>query len=408
MFKTTPAPSQEGNMRICVVGIGYIGLPCAIMLADAGCKVECFDINEKVVNAVNDGTIYVETALRELLETERVRENLKAYSYIRPAEVFIVAVPTPMDKQRKSANLAALKAAVASVATVVKKDDLVIVESTVPPMTMKNLVSPILTQSGLRIPEDIHLAHCPERLLPGNIVYEIVHNNRIIGGYDKQSAEMAAAVYQRFVKGGISLTDDVTAEICKLMENTYRDVNIALANELAEVCAEINVDIMEAIKLSNLHPRVNLLVPGIGVGGHCLPIDPWFIHEISPYHSRMIATARSINDARPARFAADIRKRVAATPAVPILLLGKTYKTKTDDIRESPAIEIYDILAADGYQVSAYDSEVDRDISLEELVRKAGYVFVLVPHESMMRDYEAVLTKISAEGKKPPATIPLT
>lgn len=391
------------NKKYCVVGIGYVGLPCAIMLADSGCKVLGFDISQKAVDSVNDGTIHIEPELKDLLLSPAVRRNLRASTTIQEADVFIVAVPTPVDHRKKVADLETLIRAVNSIATVVKKGDLIIIESTVPPLTIRDVVTPILEKTRLAIGEDIYLAHCPERLLPGNIVYEILNNNRIIGGVNGASAEKASDVYRVFVKGQISLTDDVTAELCKLMENTYRDVNIALANELSEVCRDIGVDVHNAIDLANLHPRVNLLKPGIGVGGHCLPIDPWFIHEVSPYHSTMIITARHINDGRPAKIAAKIRREIASDMTQSILILGKTYKIETNDIRKSPAQEIYEILLNDGYNIKAYDSEVDEDVSLKAIVEGCSCVFVLVPHKNMMEQFNNILKEMRSEGKNLPA-----
>jgi len=388
--------------KYCVVGLGYVGLPCAVMLANAGCKVLGYDISKEVVDRVTAGAVYAEPELQALLLSPNALQNLHASVEISGADVFIIAVPTPLDHRKKTADLDALVRAVRSVASVLKKGDLVIVESTVPPLTMRKIVAPILEQTGLTVGDDVLLAHCPERLLPGNIIYEIIHNNRVIGGINQMSAERAAEVYRLFVKGEISLTDDVTAELCKLMENTYRDVNIALANELSEVCKDIGVDVDEAINLANLHPRVNLLKPGIGVGGHCLPIDPWFIHEVSPYNSTVIEAARHINDDRPAKIAAEIRRVVADDLTQGILLLGKTYKAGTNDTRESPAIRIYELLKRDGYNVMAYDSEVDRVDSLEELIRQCSCLFVLVPHPRMMLELDAVVGRLREEDQRVP------
>lgn len=392
------------NKRICVVGIGYIGLPCALLLAQSGCSVCGYDIDETRVSDLNARKIKLEKELQDIFETEEVQKNFYASTTMSRADIFVIAVPTPINHDKKTADLTALKQAVSEVAAVLEEGNLVIVESTVPPITMRNIIIPILERHGVNISK-IFLAHCPERLLPGNIVQEIVCNNRIIGGYTKESAELAADMYRTFVKGEISLTDDKTAEMCKLMENTYRDVNIALVNELGEVCRALDIDVNKAIDLANFHPRVNMLKPGIGVGGHCLPIDPWFIHEVSPYNSTLINAARHINDSRPGKIAAVIRQYAASDISQKFMLLGKTYKPETTDVRESPAMEIYNILKNEGYHVSAYDSEIDTDQCLMEMIPECRFIFVLVPHKRMMQELEECLKELKTAGKECPAVI---
>ena len=379
------------DKKVCVVGIGYVGLPCALMLAKSGCKVVGYDVDGEKVRLLNEG--HVEDELQELFSLSEVKSNFTATTQLSKADIFIIAVPTPILHDRKVAELSALTNAVTQVAEVLQKGNLIIIESTVPPMTMRSLVIPIIEKQGFDVSKDIYLAHCPERLLPGNVVNEITFNNRIVGGYTKESAELAAKVYQCFVQGEINITDDVTAEMCKLMENTYRDVNIALANELSEVCETVGIDTNEAIELANRHPRVNLLKPGIGVGGHCLPIDPWFIHEVSPYNSTLINAARHINDGRPALVADKIRKIISQDISQKFAILGKTYKEETTDVRESPAGEVFKRLSDAGYHVVAYDSEVDKNTSLAETVTECQYLFVLVRHKKMMqelKEYEMI------------------
>lgn len=392
------------NKRVCVVGMGYIGLPCAILLAQNGCKVYGYDIDDKKVQQIKDGEVRLEGELQDIFEMDPVQRNLEVISNLKSADIFIIAVPTPIEPRKKTADLTALRSAVTEVANHLKEGDLLIIESTVPPGTMRNVVIPILERRGINISQ-IFLAHCPERLLPGNIVYEIVNNNRIIGGYTIESANFAADLYRLFVKGNINLTDDITAEMCKLMENTYRDVNIALANELNDVCMAFNIDVKTAIELANLHPRVNLLSPGIGVGGHCLPIDPWFIHEVSPYNSTLINAARHINDERPGKVAAQIRQYISGNLSQKFLLLGKTYKPETTDIRESPAMEIYRILKSEGYYVSSYDSKIDVEKDLFEEMIDCTYVFVLVQHKKMMCELNECLYRFEISGRKKPEIV---
>lgn len=392
------------NKKITVVGIGYVGLPAALLLAKAGYKVTGYDVNQEVVDSINDHTIKVEDGLNDLLYDKNVLSNFTASISISESDVFIVAVPTPLLARRKSADLTMVINALEHIAAVLKKDNLVIIESTIPPLTCKEVVTPIFEEKGYKVGDDIYLAHCPERLLPGNILVEITENSRLIGGVNEESSLRAKELYQSFVKGNIIITNDVTAELCKLMENTYRDVNIALSNEIYEVATKINVNPFEAIQLANLHPRVNILQPGIGVGGHCLPIDPWFINEIDPFDCTLIQTARRINDNRPLQIASQIRRYVAHIKTPKLLILGCSYKEETDDIRESPAIEIAHLLIEDGYNVIQYDSiaKVNIDQSLFKLVNDADCIAVLVEHNDMMQEFHEIIEKLKNAGKQIP------
>lgn len=372
--------------RIAVVGLGYVGLPAAILLARAGHEVIGIDIDDRVVKAVNEGVLHIdEEEFRTMIASPEVRANLRATREVPVADAYLIAVPTPLEPIRKIAELAMVRAACESLVPHLRPGVLVVLESTVPPLTCRKLMTPILERSGLKVGKDIRLAHCPERILPGRVFHEIVHNDRIIGGVDTASIEAARAIYATFVKGELIPTDDVTAELCKLMENTYRDVNIALANELALVCESLGVDVHRAIDIANRHPRVDILRPGIGVGGHCIAIDPWFITEADPESSVLIPTARRINDARPDKMASLIRKAVADTAEPKLLCLGATYKPNTYDLRESPAIEIFEILAHDGYDVRLVDP-LTREYpvtSLAEAARGCDLVAVLVPHKRL-------------------------
>jgi UDP-N-acetyl-D-mannosaminuronic acid dehydrogenase len=297
--------------EIVVIGTGYVGLPAALLLARAGHSVVGVDIDDNIVRAINEGVLHIkEERLQAVMDEPAVRQNLKAQSTPCEADVFLIAVPTPLDERKKVANLSIVVEATKSLTPHLREGNLVILESTVPPLTCRELMTPLLERSGLKVGTTLHLAHCPERILPGDVFYEIVHNDRIIGAADEKSRAMAAEVYASFVQGELLLTDDVTAELVKLMENAYRDVNIALANEFAAVARTLEIDPGEAIALANRHPRVNILKPGIGVGGHCIPIDPWFIKEVELANSRLIFTARLINDVMPARIAAHIRAAV--------------------------------------------------------------------------------------------------
>jgi UDP-N-acetyl-D-mannosaminuronic acid dehydrogenase len=384
--------------RIAVIGMGYVGLPAAILLARAGHEVIGVDIDDRVIKAVNEGILHIdEEEFAAMMASPEVRANLRGTKEVPVAEAYLIAVPTPLELPRKTADLSMVEAACASIVPQLRPGALVVLESTVPPLTCRKILTPILERTGLKVGRDIKLAHCPERILPGKVFHEIVHNDRIIGGVDAASIEAARALYATFVKGELISTDDVTAELCKLMENTYRDVNIALANELALVCESLGVDVHRAIDIANRHPRVDILRPGIGVGGHCIAIDPWFIAEADPESSVLIPTARRINDARPVKMASLIRKAVADVPEPRLLCLGATYKPDTYDLRESPAIEIFEILQHDGYDVRLVDP-ITREYpckSLAEAAAGCDLVAVLVPHKrlkaQLAEDWERVV-----------------
>ena len=373
--------------KIVVIGMGYVGFPAAILLAKAGHEVVGVDVNEEVVRQVNAGILHIdEQELKAILASPDVRANLRGTAAPEVADAYLIAVPTPLEDPRKTADLSMVVAACEALAPHLRKGALVVLESTVPPLTCRRVMTPILERGGLKVGKDILLAHCPERILPGNVFHEIVNNDRIIGGVDDASTAAAAALYASFVKGELIRTDDVTAELCKLTENTYRDVNIALANELAMVCATLGVNAHNVIDMANRHPRVKLLKPGIGVGGHCIPIDPWFITEVDPESSVLIAAARRINDRQPARVAQLIRRAVADVPEPRILCIGATYKADVYDLRESPAIHIVQLLKEDGYETRLVDP-ITREYACDDLVAAAkgcDLVAVLVPHRAVM------------------------
>jgi len=390
--------------KIVVIGTGYVGLPLAIMLARAGYEVIGVDIEENVVNAINEGVLHLaEDELKQIFQEPQVRENLHAQKTPCQADIFIISVPTPLDEKKRVADLSQVVGAVESVLPYLRTGNLVIVESTVPPLTCRNTIAPLLEKTGLKVGEDIFLCHCPERILPGEVFEEIVHNDRVLGGLDGKAAGMAKEIYASFVQGNLYLTDDITAELVKLMENTHRDVNIALANELAAVAEGLGVDIIRAIELANKHPRVDILKPGIGAGGHCIPVDPWFIKEIDPVNSRLIHTARLINDEVPHKIAAKIRHALKDIKDPRIVVLGVTYKPGTHDIRNSPALKIIELLRADGYNIKAYDPVVTgyRYTSIEEVVRDADCLVVLVEHQSIREELASRETEIKKAMRNP-------
>ena len=375
------------NKTIVVIGTGYVGLPAALMWAKAGQTVVGVDINESVVRAINERTMLLnEQELHGLLKDPVVQKNLVARTTPCEGDVFVIAVPTPVDPLKKVCDMKPVQAAVESICPYLRNGNLVILESTVPPLTCRDFVTPLIEKfTKFKVPQDILLAHCPERILPGDIFREIVENDRLIGGVDDKSTAAASDCYSAFVKGTLHRTDDVTAELSKLMENTYRDVNIALANELAGICQLLGVDPRKAIGYANKHPRVNIMNPGIGVGGHCIPVDPWFLKEVAPYNSRLITTARLINDEMPHRIAEKIRQAVADVPDPRIIALGATYKKNCEDKRESPAIEIVHVLKQDGYNVSHYDPLIPEMgfSSMRDIAKGADLIAVLVSHDAI-------------------------
>ena len=381
-----------------MIGTGYVGLPAALLLARAGHTVAGVDIDENIVTAINDGILHIkEEQLQAIMDDPTVRENLKAQSAPCEADIFVIAVPTPLDDRNKVADLSNVIEATKSLNPHLRTGNLVILESTVPPLTCREIMTPLLERSGLKVGESLHLAHCPERILPGDVFHEIVHNDRVIGAADEKSRTMAAEVYASFVQGELLLTDDVTAELVKLMENTYRDVNIALANEFAAVARTLKMDAGEAIALANRHPRVDILKPGIGVGGHCIPIDPWFIKEVEPANSRLIFTARLINDEMPAKIAARIRAAVRDIENAHTVAVGAAYKANTADTRESPAIEIVRLLRADGYRVDHFDPLVGGmafPSTLAAACTDADCLALLVEHEVVMEEVVATRADI--------------
>jgi UDP-N-acetyl-D-mannosaminuronic acid dehydrogenase len=379
-------------MKICVVGVGYVGYPMCLLLAKAGHRILGVDTNPEVVACLNRKTLHLaEPGVDELAADPEVQSRLRGAESPEPADVFVIAVPTPLKKPRKVAEVGIVEAAARAIAPHLRPGNLVILESTVPPRTCKDVLEPIFKAVGYEAGKNLLLAHCPERVLPGRALFEIVHNDRIIGGVNVASTEAAAALYATFVKGEIVKTDDITAEFCKLIENTYRDVNIALANELARVARTLGVDITKAIETANRHPRVNLLNPGIGVGGHCIPIDPWFIAEVDPESCRLIVTARQINDYQPHVVAGLIRREVRDVPDPYILCLGATYRADIEDLREAPALEIFHMLQDDGYHVQMFDPITEKygGRDLYALARGAHLLAVLVPHRRMMAEIES-------------------
>ena len=372
-------------MKINVIGLGYIGLPTAAMFANSGADVVGVDHSDKIVNTINQGKIHIEEpGLQDIITHVVANKKLVAASKPAAADAFIIAVPTPNCQDHlQSCDLTYVLAAIQSIVPVLQKGNVVIIESTIAPRTTEDHVKPLIEKADFVVGRDIYLAHCPERVLPGHILKELVHNNRVVGGVTKKCALKAAAIYGMFVKGEIIHTEAKTAEMSKLMENTFRDVNIALANELAKICAELNINVLDVIQMANKHPRVNIHTPGPGVGGHCLAVDPYFIYAAAPETANMIKLARDINAGMPDFVVEHVEKLINEDRNIKIAAFGATYKPNVDDIRESPALKIIDKLKDKGYTVSIHDPFVKDDsyLSFSDALKDAGVLLCLVGHD---------------------------
>jgi UDP-N-acetyl-D-mannosaminuronic acid dehydrogenase len=377
--------------KIIVMGLGYIGLPTASMLATKGHQVLGVDVNQSAVDTINSGRIHIVEPDLDILVRSAVNSgNLRAAMAPEEGDTFILAVPTPFKQENgnpKAPDLSYIEAATRAIAPSLREDNLVILESTSPVGTTE-VVERII--NGLR-PElvgKIHFAHCPERVLPGHILRELVDNDRIIGGTTKAAIAKAKTLYKTFCNGAILETDSRTAELSKLVENSFRDVNIAFANELSIICDRLGINVWETISLANRHPRVNILQPGPGVGGHCIAVDPWFIVSSAPEESRLIRTAREVNDSKPQWVIEKVRAKAQRFKDPVIGCLGLAFKANIDDLRESPSMDIVEHLLKSGIgKVMACEPNVAKDklpfplYDLKEVLKEADILLLLVDHD---------------------------
>lgn len=379
-----------------VVGLGYIGLPTALMLAAHGIEVVGTDYNRELVATLNKGqTTFQETGLEELFE-QAVQEGIKFSCEYQKTDMYIISVPTPYDVASKKIDASYVVNAVKAVISVCPKGAVIVVESTVSPGTMDKYVRPILQENDFMIGQDIHLVHAPERIIPGNMVYELFHNSRTIGADDRETGERVKEIYSSFCQGEIVVTDIRTAEMTKVVENTFRDINIAYANELAKICRSDNMDVYEIIRIANKHPRVNILSPGPGVGGHCISVDPWFLVGDYPGLANIILAARKINDSMP-EFVLEriheIMKENHLSDVSRVGLYGLTYKEDVDDMRESPTLQMLESMRKhlSGNLIKVYDPFVTKDIvanqyhDLDEFLKNVDMVVLLVGHSEIRR-----------------------
>lgn len=399
--------------KVAVIGLGYVGLPTAATFARSGLEVLGVDVNEEVVRTINDGRIHIyERDLDILVHDMVVAKRLQAATKPAESDAFVIAVPTPVNADM-TPNMTLVDSACASIAPVLKKGDIVIIESTSTVGTTER-ASRLLAQARPDLvfphqaPEeaDVLMAYCPERILPGATLEELVNNARVLGGLDQRSSNRALELYRFFVKGEMIVAHARAAEMSKLTENAFRDVNIAFANELSMICDELDIDVWSVIRAANLHPRVNILQPGAGVGGHCIAVDPWFIIDQAPKTARIMRMARETNHAK-TRLVAERIAAAAAKPSAAIALLGLSYKPNIDDLRESPSLEILDHLLEQGFSnivvvepnitkiPSAYEGKSVRLLDLEPALAEADVVGVLVGH----KEFFAERSKIYAKGK---------
>ncbi|WP_306547311.1 UDP-N-acetyl-D-mannosamine dehydrogenase [Desulfobulbus sp.] len=403
----------KNKQKVVVMGLGYIGLPTASMLATKGHQVLGVDVNESAVNTINSGRIHIVEPDLDILVRSAVNSgNLNASVTPEEADTFILAVPTPFEETEsnpKSPDISYVEAATRAIAPFLQVGNLIILESTSPVGTTERVAEIIAElRPDLSSPHSqtsgscIHIAHCPERVLPGHIIRELVDNDRIIGGIDKASAQKARDLYKTFCNGSIFLTDSKTAELAKLVENSFRDVNIAFANELSMVCDRLGINVWELIELANKHPRVNILQPGPGVGGHCIAVDPWFIVAAEPEMTRLIRIAREVNDYKPHWVLNRVKAKANRFKNPVIGCLGLAFKANIDDLRESPAMAITrELIGSDVGKVMACEPNVHNGFDefplheLQEVLREADILLVLVDHDEFKEiDRELLKEKV--------------
>ena len=387
-----------------VIGLGYIGLPTALMLASHGVEVVGTDYNKELVATLNAGhTTFKEDGLDELFAAA-VKAGIKFTTEYQVTDTYIVSVPTPYDKFSKKVDACYVVAAVKSVMAVCPKGATVVVESTISPGTIDKFVRPVIEENGFKIGEDINLVHAPERIIPGNMVYELLHNNRTIGADDREIGEKIKELYASFCEGEIVVTDIRTAEMTKVVENTFRAVNIAFANELAKICRHDNMDVYEIIKICNMHPRVNILQPGPGVGGHCISVDPWFLVGDYPSLAKVIDESMKTNDGMPdfvLNRIYEIMKENGMTDIKRVGLYGLTYKENVDDMRESPTLQLLESQErhlADPLKV--YDPFITQDVvanqyhDLDRFLADVDLVVVMVKHTEIKENVDKLKGKL--------------
>ncbi|WP_291569565.1 nucleotide sugar dehydrogenase [Clostridium sp. UBA4548] len=395
--------------KVNVIGLGYIGLPTALMFASHGVEVVGTDYNKELVNTLQSGrTTFEEEGLDDLFK-EAVAKGIQFSTEYMSTDIYIVAVPTPYDKFSKKIDACYVIKAVENVMEVCPKGATVVIESTISPGTIDKFVRPIIEAKGFIIGEDINLVHAPERIIPGNMVYELKHNSRTIGADNREIGEKVKSLYSSFCQGEIVVTDIRTAEMTKVVENTFRDINIAFANELTKICRIGGMDVYEIIKIANMHPRVNILQPGPGVGGHCISVDPWFLVGDYPGLANIILAARKINDSMPEfvlERVHEIMKEKGMTDISRVGLYGLTYKENVDDVRESPSLQLLEAMEKHlAEPLKTYDPYVKKEIvknqylDLDEFLNDVDIVVIMVSHDEIKKNIDKLKSKIILDTK---------
>lgn len=393
-----------------VIGLGYIGLPTALMLAAHGVDVVGTDYNKELVATLNAGmTTFKEDGLDELFQ-DAINKGIRFTTEYQVTDTYIVSVPTPYDKFSKKVDACYVIAAVKTILGVCPKGATVVIESTVSPGTIHKYIRPVIEENGFVIGRDIHLVHAPERIIPGNMVYELLHNNRTIGADDKAVGERIKALYASFCLGDIVVTDIRTAEMTKVVENTFRAVNIAFANELAKICRHDGMDVYEIIRICNMHPRVNILQPGPGVGGHCISVDPWFLVGDYPSLAKVIDESMKTNDTMPdfvLNRIYEIMRENNITEPSRVGLYGLSYKENVDDSRESPTIQLLESQERHlGSPIKSYDPYFEKDIvpnqyhDFEKFLADTDLVVIMVSHSHIKDNMEKLKDKIVFDTRK--------
>lgn len=387
-----------------VIGLGYIGLPTALMMASHGVEVIGTDYNKELVRTLNEGkTTFKEKGLDELFK-QAVETGIKFTSEYQKTDTYIISVPTPYDKFSKKVDPCYVIAAVLEVMKVCPKGAVIVIESTVSPGTIDKFIRPIIEENGFIIGEDLHIVHAPERIIPGNMVFELINNNRTIGADSKEVGELIKRYYASFCKGQIIVTDIRTAEMTKVVENTFRAVNIAFANELSRICRHDNMDVYEIIKICNMHPRVNILQPGPGVGGHCISVDPWFLVGDYPQLAKVIDESMKTNDSQPTfvlNRIFEIMKENGITDNRKVGLYGITYKENVDDFRESPTLQLLEAQERHlARPLKCYDPFIKEDIvqnqfhDLDKFLNDIDLIVIMVKHNEIKDNWEKLKGKV--------------
>lgn len=387
-----------------VIGLGYIGLPTALMLAKSGVKVIGTDYNAKIVDTLNEGKLTFEEKGIKALFDQAVDNQIEFSTEYQKTDIYIIAVPTPYIKESKKIDPQYVIAAMQQVLDCCETGAIIVIESTLSPGSIDQYIRPVIKKRGFKIGIDVHLVHAPERIIPGNMLYELEHNSRTIGSDHKEIGEKVKGIYSLFCKSEIVLTDIKTAEMSKIVENTYRDINIAFANELAKICRADNMDVYEVIKTANKHPRVNILQPGPGVGGHCISVDPWFLVGDYPDLTNLILSARKINDSMPAHVLSRIRNIMREHNIREISkvgLYGLTYKENVDDTRESPTLQLLEKMDEHlAFGIQVFDPYVEsikvegQLLSFEEFINKVEIVVIMVAHNHIKDSMDKLKDKL--------------